>query len=293
MYNCGMSRERGESFSIEAVGAVIRGTRFGRGPTVVLLHGGPGCYDYFSGTALVAWLAESHSVWCYDQRGCCVSESTGPYTMAANVEDLEALRRHIGDERMILLGHSAGAVLGAHYTAEHGSRVEKLILVGPAGARPGWHVGFDQTLRKRQTTDQRAALLKIDRLLLATRDRSARSELYRRRFNVMLPSYVDPRHRELAPKMAHYHRDVNVGVGASILALHRKGTWEAGLRTYDRPAAVIHGRSDPIPWHVVHDWCELLPQSVVYSVEHCGHFPWLEEPEAFRGALFAFLGGSG
>ena len=48
----------------------------GGGPLVVLLHGGPGAYDYFAGSVLSDWLASAYSVWSYDQRGCRYSSSS-------------------------------------------------------------------------------------------------------------------------------------------------------------------------------------------------------------------------
>jgi len=263
----------------------------GRGSPIVLLHGGPGCYDYFSGTALVEWLAERHTVCTYDQRGCRHSRSDGPFTLAANLDDLEALRRHLGVERLDLLGHSAGAVLAVHFAARHPQRVARLTLLSPAGVRPGWRPVFDAVLRERFTPSQAAAIRRLDSLILRTRDQAARAELYRQRFNLALPAYLSPAYRGPPPRMEYYHRTVNVRVMADIQAAYDDAGWEAGLRGFQGPAAVLHGRDDPIPWRVVEDLAELLPQAEVYPLEQCGHFPWLETPEACRAALVAFLGG--
>ena len=284
-----MPRVCGDEFCVESTGTLLRGKCFGSGQAMVLLHGGPGCYDYFSESAVVDWLVETHEVICYDQRGCRGSRSEGPFTIAANVEDLEAIRQFIGAGRVSLLGHSAGAAMAMHYAATHPERVDRLILVSAAGVRPGWRVVFDATLRARLTTEQREALHRIDRRIMHTPDRAERSELYRRRFNIVLPCYVDPLHRSRAPVMEHYNRDVNVQVTASMKAPYREREWGAGLARLRGRACIIHGRSDPIPWHVVDDLSSLLPQAVVFPLEHCGHFPWLEEPAAFRAALFAFL----
>lgn len=288
-----MATVSGHEFSVETPGALIRGVRFGSGPAIVLLHGGPGAYDYFSRSVVVEWLAETHAAWCYDQRGCRDSRSNGPCTVSANVEDLEALRSFIGAERISILGHSAGAVLAVHYAATHPAHVDRLVLISPAGIRRGWQSAFDVTLRGRFTAKQQEQLSRIDQQILRTPDRASRTELYRQRFNVALPCYVDPRHRSRAPTMESYHREVNVQVNASIQASYHDASWEAGLRRFRGPACVIHGRSDPIPWNVVGDLTDLLPHATVFPMDHCGHFPWLEEPEAFRGALFAFLGQAG
>ncbi len=260
---------------------------------MILLHGGPGCYDYFSGSALVDWLAETHCVWCYDQRGCRDSRSDGPFTIGANVDDLEAVRRCADVERISLLGHSAGAALAIQYAAAHPSHVDRLVLMSPAGLRRVWRTAFEATLRERLTAEQEQELGRLDREIRRTPDRARRSELYRQRFNVVLPCYVAPHHREQAPTMEHYHREVNVQVEASLQARYDDPCWRGGLKEFCRPVGIIHGRSDPIPWSVVDELSELLPQAKVYPLERCGHFPWLEDPAACRAALVAFLEGFG
>jgi proline iminopeptidase len=283
----------GREFTVNTPGAIIRGRLVGQGPPIVMLHGGPGCYDYFSGSPLVEWLAESRSVWSYDQRGCRDSLSNGPFSLAANVDDLDAIRRHVDVERVALFGHSAGAVLAVHYAATHPANVETLILCSPAGVRPGWRANFETALRRRHTPQQRAELSRIDHEILRTDDHTARAQLYRLRFNFALPSYLDERHRSRAPTLEFYNRDVDMQVGASMQAACSDLSWSAGLARFRGPTCLIHGRSDPIPWKVVDDLLVLLPQAMVFPLDHCGHFPWLEEPQAMRASLFAFLGPGG
>lgn len=80
------------------------------GEPVILIHGGPGfTSDYLADD--MAPMARNRSVFIYDQRGIgkstLVSDSTG---LAAQryVEDLEAIRKHLGLEQLTLLGHSWG-----------------------------------------------------------------------------------------------------------------------------------------------------------------------------------------
>ena len=256
----------------------------------MLLHGGPGCYDYFAGSAIVDWLSPAYTVYSYDQRGCRKSASSGPFTINANVGDLDALRCWIGAERLSLLGHSAGAILAVFYAAAHPDRVERLILLSPAGLRGGWRKAFDAMIRERLTPWQQQQLADIDRRILRTADPVERADLYRARFNAALPCYVDPRHRHIAPTLEFYDRTVNVETTASAIEAFDEALFLKRLRGSDARACIIHGRSDPIPWQVVDDFLTLLPGAEVAPLEHCGHFPWLEEPTACHEALVAFLG---
>ncbi len=282
-----------EAFELQTTGTVIRGTRCGRGDPIVLLHGGPGCYDYFAGSAFTQWLAERFTVFSYDQRGCHNSPSDGPFTTAANVNDLETLRRWIGTERITLLGHSAGAILALHYTAMHPANVIRLALVGPAGLDGSWLRSFTATIRERLTVEQRFALSELDRHILHTADREERAKLYRARFNVLLPCYVDPSHRDVAPLLVSYSREVNVRLGTSMREAAQDEAWRSSLQAFRGSACIIHGQSDPIPWKVVDDLAALLSSAEVKPISHCGHFPWLEEPQAFQAVLVAFLQAGG
>ncbi len=269
--------------------ATLHGVRCGSGPALVLLHGGPGCYDYLGESALGEWLAERHTVCAYDQRGCRNSPSMGPFTIAANVEDLEAIRLHLGADRIGLLGHSAGAMLAVFYASTHPHRVDRLILMSPAGLRPGWRPAFEATIRSRFTPLQEKQLAEIDRRILTTTDAAERASLYHQRFNVALPCYLDPSHRDAAPSLEYYNREVSVETTASIQQAYDEGAMNGLLAPLANRVCVIHGRTDPIPWRVVDDYAAILPGAEVIPLDRCGHFPWLEEPELCRAALFAFL----
>src|SRR5439155_15020446 len=53
--------------------------------------------------------------------------------IGAQVADIERIRRILGEEKLILMGHSFGGFLAAMYAAEFPERVEALVLVAPAG----------------------------------------------------------------------------------------------------------------------------------------------------------------
>lgn len=98
---------------------------------VIVIHGGPGDSHGYLGP-LPRELSSAHvlSV-AYDQRG--VGGSTTPkdhrYTLAAYVEDLDAVRRAVGAGRVTLVAHSWGGVIAEAYAAAHPGRVAGLALV--------------------------------------------------------------------------------------------------------------------------------------------------------------------
>jgi len=102
----------------------------GRGPVLVVLHGGPGASHEY----LLPWLlplARTHRLVFLDQRGSGKSEKLDDprgYTVEAMVEDLEAVRRALQLGRIDLLGHSCGGVLAQAYALRYPQQVKHLVL---------------------------------------------------------------------------------------------------------------------------------------------------------------------
>ena len=106
---------------------------------VFVLHGGPGFpHNVY---APLTGLATTRPVILYDQLGCGRSDrptDTALWTIGRFVEELDQLRRHLGIDKMHILGHSWGGTLALEYNARHPARVEKLILVSPLVSASRW-----------------------------------------------------------------------------------------------------------------------------------------------------------
>src|SRR5689334_16427123 len=103
-----------ETLSIPATGATLSARRYpGAGDPVVLLHGGPGMGDYFD--RFPQMLSPPHCVVAYDQRGCGASSCNGSFSVHDHVADLDAIRSHLGANRIHVFGHSWGGLLAQLY----------------------------------------------------------------------------------------------------------------------------------------------------------------------------------
>ena len=107
---------------------------------VVFLHGGPGVPDMRGDSEYFGRLAGSgFDVYVYDELGSGRSERLSDprgYTLERDARDLEQIRRKIGTERVILIGHSYGANIAAAYAASHPDRVERMVLSSPGDPSP-------------------------------------------------------------------------------------------------------------------------------------------------------------
>lgn len=107
---------------------------------ILYLHGGPGgkITDQIIGT-LRPFVSEGHDVYFYDQIGSGHSDRLAEiedYTVDRHRRDLQEIIAKISSDKIILIGHSWGAVLAINYLTYEPDRVEKLVLSGPGPILP-------------------------------------------------------------------------------------------------------------------------------------------------------------
>jgi proline iminopeptidase len=115
---------------------------------LLLLHGGPGAgHNYLLSMKA---LANERPVIFYDQLGCGRSDSPDDdalYTVTRAVEEVDAVRKALGLDRIVLFGNSWGAMLAIEYFATRGGPgVEKLVLSGAYASTPQVLVGLKRLL---------------------------------------------------------------------------------------------------------------------------------------------------
>jgi pimeloyl-ACP methyl ester carboxylesterase len=107
----------------------------GRGPVLIAHPGGPGTGAAFLGD--LAGLEDVATIVWLDPRG--TGSSTAPadptaYSLNHYAADVDALRAHLGLERVGLLGFSHGGMVAMRYAAEHPDRLTHLVLLDTAPA---------------------------------------------------------------------------------------------------------------------------------------------------------------
>lgn len=132
-------------------------TGTGSGTPVILLHGGPG-YNSFYLKSLEA-LGDDRQVIRYDQLG---SGRSGPMTDTSLmtiphfVRELDSLRAALGYDRIHLVGHSWGTILGFEYYRAHPEHVVSLTLASAALDIPTWERNARRLVRTLSDSAQQA-----------------------------------------------------------------------------------------------------------------------------------------
>ncbi|WP_061809001.1 alpha/beta fold hydrolase [Rossellomorea vietnamensis] len=96
--------------------------------TIFIIHGGPGMSDCRGDVHSFKALADGYQLVFLDNRGSGRSEEVPPYTHEQWTADIDALRAHLGIEKITILGGSYGGYLSLEYVLRYSERVNKVIL---------------------------------------------------------------------------------------------------------------------------------------------------------------------
>lgn len=124
------TEERIQTGMADVNGAKLYFEMAGKGPTVVLVHGG--LVDSRLWDDQMKEFSRHYHVVRYDLRG--FGKSSGASESFSHIEDLRALLDFLKIKRASVVGLSLGGIIAADFTLEHPERVERLVLVG-AGLR--------------------------------------------------------------------------------------------------------------------------------------------------------------
>ena len=264
------------------------GTATGR-PAVVLLHGGPGLWDYLAPVARM--LEPLTTVHRFDQRGCGGSDPAPEYTLAGAVADIEALRRHWGHDDWVIVGHSFGATLALAYAVAHPERTRVLAYVSGVGVGD-WRGPTERERRRRMTTDQHRRLAELEERTDRTPD-----EEWEFRALAWFTDFADPvQGWQWAQEDARVGTPINWVANRELMADTRR--WSdadvlARAAELTMPCWFLHGDRDPRPAGTVADLAAVIPGAELHVIPGAGHHPWRERPADLQRLLRGLLASVG
>lgn len=276
---------------LDGFSVLVREAGAGVGPPILCLHGGPGMDGAYFFPPSEIWgpglraLARLHHVIAYDQRGCGgsgVPDVDQPLVLSRHVDDIEAVRAALGLARPVILAHSFGTVLAILYALRYPAGLSQLILVGGAPTRE-FQEGYREAVREHLPPAAQERLAELQRAELD-------DEVFRERFRTALPLYF---HRTLPDA----DRDLFIARLSFSARVNR--ALAAGLQEYDLspalpnvrvPALVIYGEADRAvqPRYQLQFRGRLLTARFV-AFQESGHFPFIEEPDAFAQIVHYFV----
>lgn len=261
------------------------------GERVLLLHGGPGAsHDYLLPQLLgLSSAGHPRDLLFYDQRGGGRSrtDATEPITWRTQVADMATVVDELMPGPLTVVGYSWGGLLALLYALsaqqDHGPRqIARLVLLDPAPVTRAFRDRFEAEFGRRQRSES------VERLraeLARSGLRESDPEAYRHRgFELSVAGYfADPAAaRNLTPfrVVGRVQESIWVSLGDYDLT--------ESLASLRIPALVVHGREDPIPL----ESSEAIARAIgaeLHVLDHCGHVPYVEQPDALFRAVDAFL----
>ncbi|MEO9264464.1 MAG: alpha/beta hydrolase [Candidatus Baltobacteraceae bacterium] len=250
------------------------------GTTYVLLAGGPGMNPAYVAPIAARLASGGRRVVLFHQRGTGLSAPAivdrSRMNLAGAVADVDALRVHLGKSKLNLIGHSWGGMLAMAYATRYPDRVGSLVLIdtGPMDAGQFSRAGaaMQAALKPTERTAIAVALRKGDR-------KQAR-EIYDG------ASFADrsnvPLLKASVGNAPLEYPNVSDLIGSSIAHIDAR----PGVRAMRAPVFLIFGIADP-GYFIAAQIRALDPRAQLVTIQHAGHYCWLENPTASFKAIDA------
>jgi proline iminopeptidase len=248
-------------------------------PALVFLHDLG--YNSYSFEALVGEFLSDYRMIYLDQRGGGRSgeleDDPALFTIDALVDDLEALRSHLGLRRFTPLGHGFGAVIALEYARRFPQHISRVVAVNP------W-VHFPELSR----VLLEAAMRLSERQVAVSEDPEARVDAA----FALRPDLLSMLHFPNPASRLHLEfTDSESGLfgsGSMQDGLEFNKLWELEYPLYfaeiQSSVFVIAGIQDTTSYPSQTDWLVDLLNAELYELDS-GHYPWLEDTEVFVRAL--------
>jgi proline iminopeptidase len=301
-------------FDVEGVGFESAGPGLLEKPVCFVLHGGPGGTHAIYKPNLSP-LADYMQLVYIDNRGSGYSDR-GPqstYTLENNIEDLEALRKYLGLEKIVLFGQSYGGMVALSYAAKYTDQVAGLLLVTTS---PSYRFieGAKRILSEKGTPEQQ----KMGQLVWDGAFES--DEQLLRFYEVMAPLYSYRKQKELeetplgaidinptlemsrpeAERVESQTGSLNELKPKTLRSFEALNEGFGGfLREYDvigelphmmAPALIIGARHDWItPVEESYTLAKYLPNNELIILEESSHSVFRDQYDQFIGAALDFI----
>lgn len=283
----------------------------GTGANVLVIHGGPG-FPISQPLEGLKPLTGNYRFHYYDQRGCGKSSrpidrftSSNYYEnmqtlertlgLSAQIADIERIRRILGEDRLILVGHSFGGFIASMYAAEFPEHIKALILIAPAEmlVMPPESGGLYEQVEPLLPESMKAGYADYLKRYFNFGKLFSQSEAGLAALNSEFIPYYEAAIKSKGFSVPASDMPMDNGgwmVQAMYMSMGQKHDYRAALQSVAAPALVIHGENDLQPEKASRMYAEVLPKAEFQVIKNSSHFPFSEQPEAFARVVSEFLG---
>jgi proline iminopeptidase len=261
----------------------------GTATPAILLHGGPG-YASFYMRSLEA-IGADRPVVRYDQLGAGKSDritDTAMFNIAHFVRELDSLRSHLGYDKVHIVGHSWGTILGFEYYRAHPEHVASLTLMSPALDIPAWERNAKRLVKTLSDSSQKAiATREAEKKFAAPDYQAALGEFYGKYV------WLRPVQAELDSTMAGVNEAIyNYMQGPSeftITGTLKQYDATPMLKTVKVPVLFTVGEFDEADPPTVKRHAAMTPGAKVAVIPNAAHLVECDNPDETNRVVREFL----
>ncbi|MBP6687171.1 MAG: alpha/beta hydrolase [Lacibacter sp.] len=273
---------------------------------LIFLNGGPGGAVTDEAIQLRSKLSdEGYDVYLYDQLGSGQSarlKNISGYTPERHRKDLEEIIKKIGAEKVILIGHSWGAILAVLFAAENQSKIEKIIFTCPGPIYP-----FRKELLSVKAPDslhlQAPVFSNEQGNKKANNIRTKAMAFFAKRFGWKIAG--DKEADEFETYLEYEVNKSTVRDTSKIVQPSPGGGFYAAIMTFKSlltvkdprpqlqhstiPVLVMKAQYDNQHWGFTNEYMELFPNHKLEVIPNAGHALSVEQPELYLKTIQEFL----
>ncbi len=278
----------------------------GEGVPIIMIAGGPGGSPSFFKESHKLWLTYGQLIYVHNRgRGWSqrLDSIPGAYTLPADVLDIEAVRQALGEEKVIVYGHSYGGMVALLYAATYPQNCLAVITTGTLSGAKAWQEhnidGLKYFLR-RQYPEEWEKITRIhDSGNLTSSDaydsvwpKATEMYYYNPDNDVLMQEY---RRKTSNSQELGFNYQVYLGMVGDDPEWTVNGTLKGMelvplLAKIDFPALIMGGRFDRVcPITVQREIAEGIKDARLVIFEKSGHRPFIEEPLEFFQVTGKFL----
>lgn len=262
----------------------------GKGSPIIVIHGGPGLNHTYLLPHLSS-LAQKHQLIFYDQRACGQTSGDVDSTQMSLdlfVKDIDEIRKQLNLEKVTILAHSWGGLLGMRYASEYPQYIESLILVNTVSPLvKEYEEETNRIINKRYTKKDstlRANILRSPEF--KSGNLNAYSQIFRLSFKQSFydTAYVNKMNLILSDDFVEKRKKI------FLLAKDLNSyNFYPSLKSIKCPTLIIYGAYDAVPLALSQKIQKNIKGSKLVTIEKAGHFPFIEQQPEFTKIVNNFL----
>jgi proline iminopeptidase len=260
----------------------------GKGEPLLIVHGGPGLNHTYLLPHLKN-LSRWYTLVFYDQRACGKSAipSSDSTSLKFFADDMEEIRKNLGVEKILLFGHSWGAIPVTRYALDYPDRVKGIIYCNPVTLSKE----YDAIIHEQQSLRVTGRDSTNRSIIIGSPDfKAGKADAYRRLLILsFLHSFADEANFEklkfeLQPKFKQASQVLYTGLAADL----KDYNYYSSIQRFRFPTLILHGREDVLPLQASERLLESIPNSRLTIFRNSGHFIFMEEPKKFYQEMVTF-----